>query len=134
MKFTSQIIATANLLTPKYGRSMATKIAIRVHRDYSEYALTSGIETAIKMAANAVNCLNFGRKLNSEKRVFKVCFYAEKHKENIFRDAVSIGYAIETGLYKPVGGEKRGKNLLTYYDLTAGGVRAMKIHNFVEAE
>ncbi len=134
MKFTSEIVTLINKMV-SFGRnrSEATKVAFIVYSRFAAMAKVD-VELAVSRANSWLEAEKFRTQLNTQKRVFSVTFFAQKHGENVTRDAISISHAIETGLYQPVGEEKRPDNLLIYFDLTQNGVRAMKKENFVSAQ
>lgn len=131
MRFTSAIVSLINKMVA-FGRnrSEATKIAFLTFKRFAMLAAVD-LERAVEKANAFFEAEKFRAILNAEKRVFTVTFFAEKHGNNVTRHAISIGHAIEQGFYQPTTEDKRPDTLLIYFDLTQGGVRAMKKENFV---
>jgi hypothetical protein len=113
MKFTSQIVATANKLTPKYGRSEATKMAIAIAKSRDGY----GYSVFCRVLAD-------GWKL-------RVKYKADKYNGEVqTRLAASVSSAIEAGLCEILGTGESYEHLFTYYDLERESIRRFKKSNF----
>ena len=112
MKFTSKIVADANRLTAKYGRSEATKMAIQIakSRDGLGYSVFCRI-------------LNDGWQL-------RVKYFSEKEQTSVVRLAGSVSAAIEAGLCEVLGTGPQYDHLFTYYDGTRQAIRKFKKANF----
>ena len=113
MKFTSAIIATANRLTPKYGRSEATKMAIEIAKSRDGY----GYKVFCKIL-NDGHCV-------------RVKYAADKYQGEIqSRLAGSVAAAIEAGLCEILGTGESYEHLFTYYDCDRKSIRKFKKANF----
>lgn len=111
MKFTSEIVRTANQLVKKgLNRSTATKIAMLKVR--SEYKAMCEI-------------LDKGYSVT-------VSYFADKYAGAAqHRKAICLGAAFASLLWVPDGGTSKGEHLHVYYDLDREGVRSFKKENFI---
>ena len=113
MKFTSAIVANANRLTAKYGRSEATKMAIQIakSRDGLGYSVFCKI-------------INDGWQL-------RVKYSADKYNGEVqTRLAGSVSAAIQAGLCEVLGVGPTYDHLFTYYDCDRQGIRKFIKSNF----
>lgn len=113
MKFTSAIVANANRLTAKYGRSEATKMAIKIakSRDGLGYSVFCKI-------------LNDGW-------LVRVKYSADKYAGEVqTRLAGSVAAAIDAGLCEVLGTGPTYQHLFTYYDCERQAIRKFKKANF----
>lgn len=111
MKFTSDIVRTANQLVSKgLNRSTATKIAmLRVRSEYQAMC----------------QILDYGHTVT-------VSYFADKHAGAAqHRKAICLGAAFASMLWVPDGGTPHGDHLHVYYDLDREGVRSFKKQNFI---
>lgn len=112
MKFTSAIVANANRLTAKYGRSEATKMAIKIAKSSDGL----GYEVFCKILAD-------GWKL-------RVKYFSKKEQTSIVRLAGSVSAAIEAGLCEVLGTGPQYDHLFTYYDCDRQAIRRFVTSNF----
>ena len=112
MKFTSAIVANANRLTAKYGRSEATKMAIKIakSRDGLGYSIFC--------------------KILADGWQVRVKYFSEKDQTSVVRLAGSVSAAIEAGLCEVLGTGPTYEHLFTYYDGTRQAMRKFKKANF----
>lgn len=113
MKFTSAIVANANRLTAKYGRSEATKMAIKIakSRDGLGYS---------------VFC-----KILADGWLVRVKYAADKYAGEVQnRLAGSVSSAIEAGLCEVLGTGPQYDHLFTYWDYQRQEIRKFKKANF----
>lgn len=113
MKFTSQIVSTANRLTKKYGRSEATKMAIEIAKSRDGYGYS-------------VFC-----KIINDGHCVRVRYAADKYAGEIqTRLAGSVSVAIEAGLCEVLGVGPTYDHLFTYWDCDRQEIRRFKKSNF----
>ena len=112
MKFTSAIVANANRLTAKYGRSEATKMAIKIakSRDGLGY--------------------NIFCKILADGWQVRVKYFSKKEQTSVVRLAGSVSAAIEAGLCEVLGTGPTYEHLFTYYDCDRQGIRKFIKSNF----
>jgi len=113
MKFTSEIVSTANRLTKMYGRSEATKMAIEIAKSRDGF----GYEVFCRILADGWRV--------------RVKYAADKHGGEVHnRLAGSVSAAIEAGLCEVLGVGPTYEHLFTYFDCDKGEIRRFKKLNF----
>jgi len=113
MKFTSEIVRTANKLTKMYGRSEATKMAFQIAKSRDGYGYS-------------VFC-----KILADGWTVRVKYSAEKYAgEVVSRLAGSVSAAIQAGLCEVLGVGPTYEHLHTYYDCDRQEIRKFRKANF----